>query len=348
MIGLVFTVLSIASGWHHLVSLQSLVIDSSHYVTWSDTSIACYDSNGTIVSSSRWPESKPGRLVREHGRIIIQREGANPWELIFETLPSPRIFFETPQPVGLHLASDGRTLIPNSANRASASYPIDPPEALLSKIIDHPPGSVSIPFYRNNFTVVNIEQPVNDRDNSNGPFSALYTFLVTDHRAVRLNTPMKYAQATYCDGRYLLGYTTDDEEMLWHHFGRNVTASPFVCDLSDMNVRLLKKVERIKVPSKYAWDDSMGPNLDGSVRLYPQTINEDGKLVLCNRVQEGPDKRYESVVLFRNGQAEVIENVVVDGVLIRPIRVKDARGSLAILEGKTKSGAVVSFVYGLR
>lgn len=344
MISLALTLLMLPSPRLHFVAPDSLVIDSSHYVTWSKTSIVFHDSEGTKVTSSPWPKNITGRLVSEQGRLIVQQDRATSVELIFESLPSPAIHFAPAQRLDLQLSSNGRTFLSSSDRQSPTSYHIDPPQPLLNKMIDHPPGSVSTQYYRDGFAVVNLDQPVNAR---NGPFSALYIFLVTNGRAVLLSTPMKYAQATYCDERYLLGYTTNDEEMLWHHFGRDVTASPFVCDLSDMNVRLLKKVERIMVPKEYAWDDSMGPNLDGSVRIYPQTITADGKLILCNRIQEGPDKIYEGVVLFRNGQAEMIDNLVVEGNPVRPIRVTSAQGSLAILQGQSKSGELVSFVYNI-
>ncbi len=337
------------------VEPNSRIADESHYVTLTKNSLELFNDAGTLVSSVELPKSaRPDfqggvegpalatddpdvsiRIEIEGGKLVLQRQSAKVSLTPDQSSFQLRVLNgETEQKRNVRL---------EPSNTYQRSDPGRMQESMFPRLSKAP-------------LVANVWIPIYYRENFLG--TSCYTFVIVNDVARRIVSPIPYTFATYVDDKYILGFAGSYAPVTWMPVNDKSpeALSPFVCRVSDLSVTILKKMTMKTAPHKFGGTT----NLD--IALVPHTIDPSGTLILCSRVECTKPAKYDdanehvveeaqykySVVLFRNGQAEVLGKMQVEGQTVTPTRVISAKGTFAILEGTDSKGKTVAFTYHLR
>lgn len=329
MIALLSLILLYQTG--DITSNQSLVIDSSAYLSWDELSITIFDRDGTILSRIKPPADFT--CERMAGQVVVKLSRTD--EEYVLTSDSGKYSLVKQSPVRASL-SDNQLRIGSSPN--SKSFTLPTTDATLERS--------DLTFeYDSDFGigVLNVRRTV-QKDYT---YTNLSSYVIHDDSIERVASPFQSTLVTHVTQNHLYGAGTNERVYLDGRTPLHYTLSPFIFSRSTGETQILKHIQPVVVKPRPG-EDPLDMAYDGAVQVIPMSANNSGTLVLCNRIQYGPKSKHSSVILFKQGQVQVIESVVINGMQIRPIRVKDSRGSLAILEGTDSKGKTVAFTYHLR
>lgn len=308
-------------------SPQSAVVDSRHYATVGSDKIAIHDSDGkpfetipAINASFSLDREYIGFDVNgKRSSFMIQiRDGRaslieqQPWRISGATSTV------------LTLTDESRTL----------SYTIDVPLPWATPAILR---SATVLERHHQPIALNVSAQLSS---GNGTTGVAGIMLLASNTATALASPMPSAIATAVEDGTVLGVTSDGFHLGELTFGPETSFPmwhPFIYNKHGFT--LIKKLR--PVPTDIV-------ALTGNVMVVPRAQSPDGRIILCERRQSGPQTNVSSVILFRDRQAEVLSQVNVQGTLVTPRRVIHAKAGLAILEGTDSKGKTVAFTYHLR
>lgn len=337
----------------HFVAPNSRIINEQHYVTLTENQLHLYDEVGTRTSSIKLPPTAdPEFQYRVEGPSLNTASGA------IEVASNSIRFSDTKAQARILSKSQLELRRTIQGSSIFSHYSIEPIETYDYADLSFP-SSGSVVRVSHEPYVVTIKQVLKLPGGNTG--SSYHVFALDNSTARRLISPLPYTCATYVDDTFILGWAKDSLRVDWAtgnlRDNRPEALSPFICRMSDLSVTLLKKVSmpKVKLPQS-------SEQVNGSIGIIPRTIDSTGTLVLCDRYEciqperEGewageiiePAKFKYNVVLFRNGQAEVLGKMQVEGQTVTPTRVISAKGTFAILEGTDSKGKTVTFTYHLR
>ncbi len=357
MLGLI--VATIAMRGSVFVDMNSRVVDQERFVTLRDSAIELHGRDARILSVTALPthllppqfSARLGEgpaLEHPSNRLVHYLIRVNNNDIEFhEQYVSAYILKEDASKLNVTFSQSGKP------SEDIAIEPADTYASLVGSSFDESyflQASIS-PMVVVMGVVIGLEHTMG---------TSWYTFVIQDGIARRLMSSMPYMTASYVDDQYILGVATDIATADWPKPTPDLTPktlSPFICRLSDLSVTILKKIEFAKIPIPNSEYDYFG-----DVYVTPMTVDSTGTLVLCNRSKmikptavhpeyefmTKPPKFKRNVVLFRNGQAEVLGKMQVEGQTVTPTRVISAKGTFAILEGTDSKGKTVAFTYHLR
>ncbi len=354
------------------IGLDALVIDEGHYAELAGGCLYVSHSDGRILSISRlaWDRDKPledrsypvltSELGEEGPRLVDSKTGQG--GLVVSVVANVELGFvynriDTSARASLN-SNQIELEIRLKNDITKQSFAIAPENALEGVSLDSFAKEVIVNRFTKKPYVVTVTGMVKDTPTGSG--QSYDVFVLKDSIAQKVQAPERFAEVSYVDDNYILGTVTNDALIDWPVPSPPFIAaakSPFICKISDLSTTLLKKVKKplVNLPGETKKEP-------GSIGVVPRTIDSTGTIILCDRYQwtqparfhRLPDELLErpkyrrNVVLFRNGQAELIEKLTVEGQTVWPTHVQSAKGSFAIMRGINQKGEDVAFTYHLK